>query len=150
WASHRSGRPAHPIAGATIPPRLSRGGTEMTTTTPAPIRLEDHRVPSTPTATKARYGAARVLPLGGGLGLHRRAPMAPAREAKSHARALEVGDPLAAAFEEIAAETQYTTARRSMARSRYRPFHLLLVNLPRRYSPPEDSRIAQTLQNWFG
>src|SRR5690625_7742889 len=37
-----------------------------------------------------------------------------------------------------------------MARSRYRPFHLLLVNLPRRYSPPEDSRIAQTLQNWFG
>src|SRR5699024_7092344 len=24
------------------------------------------------------------------------------------------------------------------------------LNLPRRYSPPEDSRIAQTLQNWFG
>jgi len=37
-----------------------------------------------------------------------------------------------------------------MARSRYRPFHLLLVNLPRRYSPAEDSRIGSTLQNWFG
>src|SRR5699024_2419845 len=77
-------------------------------------------------------------------------PMAPARDAKSHARALEVGDPIAAAFEEIAAETTYPAERRSMARSRYRPFHLLLVNLPRRYSPPEDSRIGSTLQNWFG
>ena len=120
------------------------------TTKPAPIRLEDHRTPSMPTATKVRYGDGRVLPVGGGLWLYRKVPMAPARDAKSHARALEVGDPIAAAFEEIAAETQYTTARRSMARSRYRPFHLLLVNLPRRYSPPEDSRIGSTLQNWFG
>ncbi|APX31750.1 hypothetical protein BH708_02355 [Brachybacterium sp. P6-10-X1] len=119
------------------------------TTKPAPIRLEDHKVPSMPTATKVRYGDGRILPVGGGLWLYRKAPMAPARDAKSHARALEVGDPIAAAFEEIAAETQYTTARRSMARSRYRPFHLLLVNLPRRYSPPEDSRISSTLQNWF-
>ncbi|ATG52082.1 hypothetical protein CFK38_11530 [Brachybacterium vulturis] len=121
-----------------------------TTTKTAPIRLQDHRIPSMPTATKVRYGDGRVLPVGGGLWLYRKAPLAPARDAKSHARALEVGDPIAAAFEEIAAETQYTTRRRSMARSRYRPFHLLLTNLPRRYSPPQDSRIPQTLQNWFG
>src|SRR5690625_5365778 len=122
----------------------------MTTTKPAPIRLENHRVPSMPTATKVRYGDGRVLPVGGGLWLYRKAPMAPARDAKSHARALEVGDPIAAALEEIAAETQYTTARRPMARSRYRPFHLLLGNLPRRYSPPEDSLIAEPRHNWFG
>ncbi|MDN5892780.1 MAG: ATP-binding protein [Nocardioides sp.] len=121
-----------------------------TMTKPAPIRLQDHRVPSMPTATKVRYGDGRILPVGGGLWLYRKAPMAPARDAKSHSRALEVGDPIAAAFEEIAAETQYTTARRSIARSRYRPFHLLLINLPRRYSPPGDSRIPQTMQNWFG
>ena len=120
------------------------------TTKPAPIRLEDHKTPSMPTATKVRYGDGRILPVGGGLWLYRKVPMAPARDAKSHARALEVGDPIAAAFEEIAAETTYPAARRSMARSRYRPFHLLLVNLPRRYSPPEDSRIGPTLQNWFG
>ena len=39
------------------------------TTKPAPIRLEDHRTPSMPTATKVRYGDGRVLPVGGGLWL---------------------------------------------------------------------------------
>ena len=121
------------------------------TTKPAPIRLEDHKTPSMPTATKVRYGDGRILPVGGGLWLYRKVPMAPARDAKSHARALEVGDPIAAAHSKRSPPRRRTPPRRrSMARSRYRPFHLLLVNLPRRYSPPEDSRIGPTLQNWFG
>ncbi|MGP5672593.1 ATP-binding protein [Brachybacterium alimentarium] len=114
------------------------------------IRLEDHKVPKMPTATRIRYGDGRVLPVGGGLWLYRKAPLAPVKDAKTHSKALDVGDPIAAAIEELAAETPYTTARRSMARARYRPFHLLLVNLPRRYSPPEASRHGETLQQWFG
>lgn len=113
------------------------------------VRLEDHKVPKMPTATRVRYGDGRVLPVGGGLWLYRKAPLAPVKDAKTHGKALEVGDPIAAAIEELAAETPYTTARRSMARARYRPFHLLLVNLPRRYSPPEGSRHSETLQQWF-
>lgn len=113
------------------------------------VRLEDHKVPKMPTATRVRYGDGRVLPVGGGLWLYRKAPLAPVKDAKTHGKALEVGDPIVAAIEELAAETPYTTARRSMARARYRPFHLLLVNLPRRYSPPEGSRHSETLQQWF-
>ncbi|WP_263310058.1 ATP-binding protein [Brachybacterium atlanticum] len=121
----------------------------MATTPAKDIQLEDYRVPKMPTATRVRYGDGRVLPVGGGLWLYRKAPLAPVKDAKTHAKALDVGDPIAAAIEELAAETPYTTARRSMARARYRPFHLLLVNLPRRYSPPESSRHADTLQDWF-
>src|SRR5699024_9820155 len=95
--------PARLMAGAAHRPscanRQMAGRDEMSATTkPAPIRLEDHRAPSMPTATKVRYGDGRVLPVGGGLWLYRKVPMAPARDAKSHARALEVGDPIAAAF----------------------------------------------------
>src|SRR5690625_7856234 len=105
------------MAGARIPPRPSRR-TEMTTTKPAPIRLENHRVPSMPSATKVRYGDGRVLPVGGGLWLYRKAPMAPARDAKSHARALEVGDPIAAAVEEIGDEAQRAEERRGAQQRR--------------------------------
>src|SRR5699024_6861130 len=138
-----------PTAGERIRP--SRRRTDMTTTTkPAPIRLQDHQVPSMRSATKVRYGDGRVLPVGGGLWPYRQAPMGPAPGEGSRGGALAKGSTITAAVEKIAAETQYTTVRRSMSRSKYRPFHLLLVNLPRRYSPPADSRIAGTLQNWFG
>ncbi len=120
------------------------------TATRRDVRLQDHRAPKMPTATRVRYGDGRVLPVGGGLWLYRKAPLAPVTDAKTHAKALELGDPIAAAIEELAAETPYTTARRSIARARYRPFHLLLVNLPRRYAPPEGSRHPEALQDWFG
>lgn len=119
------------------------------TATRPDLHLEDHAVPHMPTATKVRYGDGRVLPVGGGLWLYREVPMAPVKDAKNHSDALTVGDPIAAAIEEIAAETNYTTARRSMARARYRPFHLLVVNLPRRYSPPARSRHGRQQQEWY-
>src|SRR5690625_7805112 len=98
------------------------GRDEMSATTkPAPIRLEDHRTPSMPTATKVRYGDGRILTVGGGLWLYRKVPVAPARDAKSPARAPEVGDPVPAAFEEVAAEATCPAARRSVARSRRPP-----------------------------
>lgn len=119
------------------------------TTTRQDIYLEEHTVPHMPTATKVRYGDGRILPVGGGLWLYRKIPLAPVKDAKTHGDALLVGDPIAQAFEEIASETTYATARRSMARARYRPFHLLAVNLPRRYSPPPRSRHARQQQEWF-
>ena len=87
------------------------------TTTRQDIHLEEHTVPHMPTATKVRYGDGRILPVGGGLWLYRKIPLAPVKDAKTHGDALLVGDPIAQAFEEIASETTYATARRSMARA---------------------------------
>src|SRR5690625_6183736 len=73
--------PARPMAGERTN-RSTRRRTDVSATKPAPIRLEDHRTPSMPTATKVRYGDGRILPVGGGLWLYRTVPMAPARDAK--------------------------------------------------------------------
>ena len=57
--------------------RPRKGTSVMATQALRDVRLEDHKVPKMPTATRVRYGDGRVLPVGGGLWLYRKAPLAP-------------------------------------------------------------------------
>lgn len=112
--------------------------------------LDDHSTPDWPTAVKLRYSDGRVQGVKGGVWLYKKVPLGPMVDARSNEEALEVGNGMARAFNELAATSQYTIKRRSTSRSSYREVHLLLVNLRRLYSPPANSRIKDYLRESFG
>ena len=81
--------------------------------------------------------------------LWRAVPMASVTDARSPEDAVNVGLPLFAAYEEIAAMAG-RVAHRSRVKKTYRQTHALLLNVPTLYEPPRDSRIRDYLSREYG
>jgi len=91
--------------------------------------------PDWPTTVRARKRDGRVQGTDGSVWLYRAVPLAPVADAPDEITGLEPGGPILAALDELAAMTGTRIPRRTAARSGYRQVHLLLVNVPRRFTP---------------
>ena len=85
----------------------------------------------------------------GSVWLYRAVPLAPVADAPDEVTGLEPGGPILTALDELAAMTGTRIARRSAAKSGYRQVHLLLVNVPRRFTPDPRSAGAAHLAEMF-
>jgi hypothetical protein len=85
----------------------------------------------------------------GSVWLYRSVPLAPVADAPDELGGLEPGGPILAALEELAAMAGTRIARRSAAKSGYRQLHLLLVNVPRRFTPDPATAGAAHLAEMF-
>ena len=68
--------------------------------------------------------------------LYRSVPLAPVVDAVSPDVGLDAAAPLMSAFEVMSDLAQVRMARRSASKSSYRQIHILLVNIPKRFTPP--------------
>ena len=105
--------------------------------------------PAWPTTVRARKRDGRVQGTDGSVWLYRSVPLAPVADAPDELSGLEPGRPILAALEELAAMTGTRIARRAAAKSGYRQVHLLLVNVPRRFTPDPASAAAAHLAEMF-
>lgn len=95
--------------------------------------------PDWPTTMRSRLAGGRVLGTDGSMWLYRCVPLAPVVDAASPEESLEAAEPLLAAFEELADMAKFNMARRGMARRNYRQIHMILVNVPQPWTPPEST-----------
>jgi len=109
---------------------------------------DGHEIPTRPQwETRARK------PLSGGrwpgidksMWLYRAVPMAAVTDARTERDMVAAGDPLAAAFDELAAITHTRMPSRRMSKEAYRQFHALLVSIPGRFRALESS----PLRDWL-
>ena len=105
--------------------------------------------PDWPTTVRARKRDGRVQGTDGSVWLYRSVPLAPVADAPDELSGLEPGGPILAALDELAAMTGTRIARRSTAKSGYRQVHLLLVNVPRRFTPDPSPAGAAHLAELF-
>lgn len=101
-----------------------------------------------PTMVKKRVGDVFVG-LDNSAWLYRVIPMSPVSDAKTDADKLEAGDPIKVAFEEIADVTPPRGKSRGVSRSGYRNVHMLLVEFPVAFRPPETSKIGAFLKSQY-
>lgn len=106
--------------------------------------------PPWPTTMRSRMSDGRMVGTDGSVWIYREVPLGPVVDASSPAEALDVAYPLMNAFEELASLTGGGVQRRSVAKSGYREFHLLLVNVPQKYTPPRGHPIEAYLRTSFG
>lgn len=110
--------------------------------------------PQWPTFTRARLrGGWRdglVLGTDNSVWLYRSVPLSPIADAKSDVDIDQAALPLMASFEELSLLAGVGPApRRSVARSSYRQVHLLTVNLPQWWTPPQDHALRDQLAVMF-
>lgn len=108
--------------------------------------------PKWPTAMRSRLRDGRLVGVpGAGVWLYKRVPMAAVEDAKDLSARLAASQPLSAAFEAVAAVTPTRGGvRRSMVKQNYRPFHVLMLNVPRWFEPPLDHPVAHQLREDYG
>jgi len=105
--------------------------------------------PDWPTTVRAWKRDGRVQGTDGSVWLYRAVPLAPVADAPDEITGLEPGGPIIAALDELAAMTGTRISRRTAARSGYRQVHLLLVNVPRRFTPDPAAAGAAHLAAMF-
>ena len=105
--------------------------------------------PDWPTSVRARKRDGRVQGTDGSVWLYRSVPLAPVADAPDEVTGLEPGGPILTALDELAAMTGTRITRRSTAKSGYRQVHLLLVNVPRRFTPDPRTAGAAHLAELF-
>lgn len=101
-----------------------------------------------PTMVKKRVGDVFVG-LDNSAWLYRAIPMSPVADAKTNTEKLEAGEPIKVAFEEIADVSPPRGKSRGVSRSGYRNIHLLLVEFPVPFRPPENSPIGGFLKSQY-
>lgn len=112
--------------------------------------IEPAAHPAWPTTMMSRLRDGRLMGVDGSVWVYRSVPMSPVTDAKTPTDAVRAAEPLLAAFEEMAAMTNFTMSRRSMARGSYRQVHLLLINVPQLYSPDRSHPLAEYLRSQYG
>lgn len=106
--------------------------------------------PLWPTTMRGRMSDGRLLGTDGSVWLYRAVPMDPVMDATTPRESLSPAFPIIAAYEEIASVTQTNLGRRNASKNNYRQTHMLLVNIPRRYSPPPGHPNSVRLRAQFG
>jgi hypothetical protein len=89
-----------------------------------------------PTKLRSRLSDGRCIGVDGSMWLYRAVPLAPVVDAVSPDVGLEAAGPLMSALEVTSDMAQVRMARRSASKSSYRHVHILLVNIPKRFTPP--------------
>lgn len=111
--------------------------------------LGEDTTPDWPTQKKLLYPDGRLVSINNQVWLYRKVPLGPVDSATTTAEAIKVGQPIMRAFTEIESLTRFGLARRSTAKSKYRDFHMLLVNVPDRYVPDPEQPLRHLLsQMW--
>lgn len=114
--------------------------------------------PSWPTFVRGRLsgGWQDGVILGAGQGvkdrslwMYRAVPLGPVADAKSLREMERACEPILTAYEELAALSSTTTARRSINRSSYRETHLVVVNVPGVWTPPRGLSVSGYLSRMF-
>ena len=89
-----------------------------------------------PTKLRSRFADGRCLGVDGSVWLYRSVPLAPVVDAVRPDVGLEAAASLMGAFDVMSDLAQVRMARRSASKSSYRQVHILLVNIPKRFTPP--------------
>lgn len=105
--------------------------------------------PSWPTMIRSRLSDGRLLGVDNSMWLYRQVPMAPVAEARTPEEGVATAEPVMLALEELAAMGAARVGGRRASRHTYSEVHLLLVNLPQRWTPPRDHPIADYLATSF-
>ncbi|MGL5827727.1 MAG: ATP-binding protein [Nocardioides sp.] len=103
-------------------------------------------VPSWPTKLRGRLSDGRLMGTDNSVWMYRVVPMSPVVHAKSPADGLEVAGPLMSAYTGLAGMASSVGGRRQMSRGSYRETHLLLVNIPKLFTPAPDNPLADHLR----
>lgn len=82
--------------------------------------------------------------------LYRTVPLGSIRDAKTTMEALNSSGPLAHAFSELAGLVTTRGVNRSLAKKKFREFHLVLTNYPKWYQAPQKSPIKGELNRLLG
>ena len=91
----------------------------------------------------------RVLGTDNSVWLYRTVPLGSIRDAKTTTEALNISAPLAHAFGELARLVTTRGINRSLAKKKYREFHLIQTNYPKWYEAPEKNPIRGELNRLF-
>lgn len=91
----------------------------------------------------------RISGTDGSVWLFRTVPLGSIRDAKTTAEALNISGPLAQAYKELAGLVTTRGINRSLARKKYREFHLILTNYPKWYEAPKTNPIRGELNRYF-
>lgn len=113
--------------------------------------LGEDVTPDWTTQKKLAYGDGTVVGISNQVWLYKRVPLGPVTTASSMAAAEGIGDPIMSAFANLEEITNIPVNRRSMAKGNYREYHMLLINIPQRYTPDDrqDPAMAEFLsQMW--
>lgn len=102
--------------------------------------------PAHPTQIRKRLTGGRLVGVDGSVWLCRSVPMAPVLDAKDSRSLLAANRPITEAIDELAALATPRTDRRSINKSSYRRIHILSVDIPRSFTPPEDHPQAARLR----
>lgn len=109
-------------------------------------RLAD---PDWPTTMRARFPDGRCLGVDSSVWLYKAVPMGPVTDAVCGSEMLAVAAPLHAALLALGEMARSRVNRRNASRGTYREFHVLLVNIPRRFVPDPDRALADFLAERF-
>lgn len=101
-----------------------------------------------PTMVKKRVGDVFVG-LDNSAWIYRVVPMSPVADARTDQDKLDAGEPLRLAMDETAAINIPGAKSRGMAKSAYRQVHVLLVEFPTLFRPPEGMPTGDYLRGWF-
>ena len=105
---------------------------------------------STITRITNRLDGGKVLGVRSGMWLYMKVPLSPIASAKNDKARNHAFGPLTHAFKELAdLSNTGMVKRRQMARSQYRQFHLLMVNMPTHYQPAANDPLAAFLRAKF-
>ena len=114
--------------------------------------MSNKTVPTTPVfESRARKPKkdGRVVGTDNSVWLYRTVPLGSIRDAKTTAEALNISAPLAHAFGELAGLVTTRGINRSLAKKKYREFHLIQTNYPKWYEAPEKNPIRGELNRLF-
>jgi hypothetical protein len=100
------------------------------------VAKENPQTTDWPTKLRSRFADGRCIGVDGSVWLYRSVPLAPVVDAVSPNVGLDAAAPLMSAFEVMSNLAQVRIARRSASKSSYRQVHILLVNVPKRFTPP--------------
>lgn len=110
------------------------------------------KIPSAPsweTRAKRPFTDGRWQGIDGSMWLWRAVPMASVTDARSDEDMINVGRPLALAYDELSTLAGRGSNRRQ-AKGSYRETHALLVNVPRLYRAPHDHKLRDYLNRGYG
>ena len=116
----------------------------------ASIQNQFTEEPPWPTTMRSRLTDGRMVGTDNSVWVYREVPLAPIVDAASPNDALAAAEPLMNALDELAGMSSGAVSRRSVAKSGYREFHLILVNVPQVYQPPRNHPIEGYLRKSFG
>lgn len=110
----------------------------MSTVTSNHNALGDDVTPDWTTQKKMSYPDGTIIGISNQVWLYKRVPLGPVDTAATTSDALGIGESIQNALVELESITRIPVARRSVAKGRYREYHMLLVNIPKRFVPGEE------------